>query len=122
MNGGLLDIVGLALVAACYPTLLAAVTVMLFLPNPKRLMFGYLLGAYTTSMTLGMLIVFSLGDSAAVSTTKSTISPAQNLVFGALLLLVAGALGSGRDEGVRKRRAERKAKKAPDEEEKTPFT
>jgi hypothetical protein len=123
MNGGLLDIVGLALVAACYPTLLAAVTVMLFLPNPKRLMFGYLLGAYTTSITLGMLIVFSIGDSAAVSTTKSTISPAQNLVLGALLLIVAAALGTGRDEGVKKRRAERKeAKTDPDEEEKTPLT
>ena len=33
---------------------------MMLLPNTKRLMFGYLLGAYTTSITLGLLIVFSL--------------------------------------------------------------
>lgn len=44
------------------PTLLAAVTMMLLLPNPKRLMPGYLLGAYTTSITLGLVIVFSLKD------------------------------------------------------------
>ena len=43
----------LALVAMFNPTLLAAVTVMMLLPNPKRLMLGYLLGAYLTSITSG---------------------------------------------------------------------
>jgi hypothetical protein len=37
------------LTAALNPTLLAPTTVMLLLPNPKRLLLGYLLGAYTTS-------------------------------------------------------------------------
>ena len=52
------------------PTLLAAVTVMMLLPGTKRLMFGYLLGAYFTSITLGLLIVFSLNDSSSTSTAK----------------------------------------------------
>jgi Sap, sulfolipid-1-addressing protein len=123
MSGDLVDILLLALVAACYPTLLAAVTVMLLLPDPKRLMFGYLLGAYTTSITLGILVVYSIGDSAAANSQKHTISPAQNLVLGGLFLLVAFVLGTGRDEGIRRRRNERKdAKRDPDEEEKPPLT
>ena len=50
-----------ALTAALNPTLLAATTVMLVLPSPKRLLLGYLLGALMTSITLGLLIVFTLG-------------------------------------------------------------
>ena len=34
-----------SLTAALNPTLLAATTVMLLLPKPKRLLLGYLLGA-----------------------------------------------------------------------------
>ena len=60
--GDLGSIFLLSLLAMFNPTLLAAVTVMLLLPNPKKLMLGYLLGAYLTSITLGLLIVFSLND------------------------------------------------------------
>ena len=49
--GDLASIFLLSLLAMFNPTLLAAVTVMLLLPNPKKLMFGYLLGAYLTSIT-----------------------------------------------------------------------
>src|SRR6185295_13921573 len=91
----ILEIFLLALLAACYPTLLAAVTVMLLTPNPKRLLFGYLLGAYTTSITLGLVIVFSLEGSNAVSTSKNTISPAQDIAIGLVLLVVALVLGTG---------------------------
>jgi hypothetical protein len=51
MSNDLLDIFLLSLLAMANPSLLAAVTVMLLLPNPKRLMAGYLLGAYMTSLT-----------------------------------------------------------------------
>jgi hypothetical protein len=81
---------------------------MLLLPNPKRLLFGYLLGAYTTSITVGLVIVFSLEGSSAVSTSKSTISPAQDIAIGLILLVVAGVLGSGHDERLRRRRQERR--------------
>lgn len=42
-----------ALVATLNPSLVAAVTVMLLLPHPRRLMAAYLLGAYTTSIVAG---------------------------------------------------------------------
>ena len=53
MSNDLLDIFLLGLASMFNPSLLAAVTVMLLLPSPKRLMAGYLLGAYMTSITLG---------------------------------------------------------------------
>ena len=109
--GDLGSIFGLALLTMCNPTLLAAVTVMMLLPNTKKLMFGYLLGAYLTSITLGMLIVFSLQDSGSVSTAKHTLGPAEDLVLGAIALLVGFVLITGRDEPLRERRRQRKEAK-----------
>jgi hypothetical protein len=54
MSSDLADVFLLSLVAMLNLTLLAAATVLLLMPNPKRLMAGYLLGAYTTSITLGL--------------------------------------------------------------------
>jgi hypothetical protein len=105
-----------SLTAALNPTLLTATTVMLLLPSPKRLLFGYLLGAYMTSITLGLVIVFALQDSSAVDTAKDTISPAADIALGAILLTVAFVLHSGRHEERAKRRKEKKAEK----QEKTP--
>jgi hypothetical protein len=107
----LLQIFGLALLSMFNPTLLAAVTVMLLLPSPKRLMLGYLLGAYVTSISLGMAIVFALHESSAVSTSQSTISPVEDLVLGMLALLVAFALGTDRDRGLRERKERRRSAK-----------
>jgi Sap-like sulfolipid-1-addressing protein len=101
----------LALLSMFNPTLLAAVTVMMLLPNTKRLMLGYLLGAYTTSISLGLVIVFSLSGSSAVDTARKTLSPGEDIVLGLLALLVAFVLGSGRDEPVRQRRQRRKEAK-----------
>ncbi|HEX3608477.1 MAG TPA: GAP family protein [Solirubrobacterales bacterium] len=109
----------LSLLAMFNPTLLAAVTVMLLLPSPKKLMLGYLLGAYLTSMSLGLVIVFALHDSSVVGTSKHTISPLEDIVIGLLLLLVAFILGTDRDMGLRERKARRKeAKLAKDGGEK----
>jgi len=102
----------LSLLAMFTPTLLAAVTVMMLLPNPKRLMLGYLLGAYTTSISLGLLIVFSLHGSQGVSTAKHTLSPAEDIVVGLLALLIAFVLGSGRDARLQERHRRRKEAKA----------
>jgi hypothetical protein len=97
--GDAAQIIGLALLSMFNPTLLAAVTVMLLLPNPKRLMLGYLLGALLTSITVGLLVVFAVHDSAAVSTAKKTLSPAEDIVFGLVLLAVAVALRGGHRAG-----------------------
>jgi hypothetical protein len=101
----------LSLLAMFNPTLLAAVTLMLLLTNPKRLMLGYLLGAYTASISLGLVIVFALPESSATSTSKSTLSPLEDVVVGSLLLLVAIVLATDRDRSLRERRARRKGKK-----------
>jgi hypothetical protein len=108
MSSDLVDVFLLSLVAMFNPSLLAAVTVMLLLPNPKRLMLGYVLGAYTTSITLGLLIVFTLHGSSTESTSKHTISPAEDIVIGLLLLLIAWILRTGRDQPLQERRRQKK--------------
>jgi Sap, sulfolipid-1-addressing protein len=104
-------VIALSLTASLNPTLVGATTVMLLLEKPSRLMMGYLLGAYITSITLGLVIVFSLSDSSAKNTTENTISPAVDIALGAIFLAISFALYSGRAERVRERRAERKAAK-----------
>ncbi len=100
----------LSLTAALNPTLLAATTVMLMLPSPKRLLLGYLVGALMTSITLGLVIVFALsGASDTTSTAKHTLNPAFDLAVGALILIVVFVIGTGRDT---RRRARRERKRA----------
>lgn len=103
----------LAFLAALYPTLLAATTVMLMLPHPKRLLLGYLLGAAMTSITLGLVIVFALQGSGAANTGKTTLGPGEDIALGLLALVVAFVLGSGRDRRLAERRKARKAAKGP---------
>lgn len=117
MGNQLLDIFLLSLLAMFNPSLLAAVTVMLLLPNPKRLMAGYLLGAYTTSITLGLLIVFSLHSSSTESTSKHTVGPVEDLVVGVLLAALAFVLATGRDRSFQERRREKKDAKLRAREE-----
>ncbi len=111
MSSDLSSVFLLALLSMFNPTLLAAVTVMMLMPNTKRLMLGYLLGAYTTSISLGLVIVFSLSGSSAVNTARNALSPGEDIVLGLLALLVAFVLGTGRDEPVRQRRQRRKEAK-----------
>ena len=101
------DALVFALTAALNPTLLAATLAMLFATDPRRLMSGFLLGAYTVSISLGLVIVFALKGSAAVQTTEHTLSPAADVVIGLLLLLVSAVIHGDRDAQVRARRPER---------------
>lgn len=103
-------IILLALVVMFTPTLLAAVTIMMLLPNPKRLMLGYLLGAYLTSITCGMLAVFSLDDTGSVGTAQS-MGPWEDLALGGLALLIAFVLRTGRDAPLQERRRHRREAK-----------
>ena len=93
-----------ALTAALNPTLLTATTVMLLLPNPKRLMLGYLAGAYTTGIVLGLAIVEWLHSSGVVSETKHTVAPAIDLALGAIALIAGYVVWSGRLARRRERR------------------
>jgi cytochrome c biogenesis protein CcdA len=106
----------LALTAALNPTLLAAVTVMLTLLSPKKLLTGYLAGAMITSITLGLVLVFTLNGSSSSSTAKHTVNPILNVAVGALILLAAFVVGTGRD----KRRRARSARKREANKDKPP--
>jgi Sap, sulfolipid-1-addressing protein len=117
MSGDLVTIFLLSVLAMFNPSLLAAVTVMLLLPRPKRLMLGYLLGAYMTSITLGLLIVFTLHGSGTESSSKHTIGPTEDIVLGLLAVTVAWVLRTGRDEPYRERRRAKKDAKLRAREE-----
>src|SRR3954470_24095619 len=86
------QVILLSLTASLNPTLVAATTVMLLLEKPTRLMLGYLLGAYMTSITLGLVIVFSLSNSSTANTTQNTISPAVDIGLGAIALAISFVL------------------------------
>ena len=109
------DFLFFSLTAAVNPTLVAASTTMLLFPRAKQLMVGYLLGAYLTSVTLGLLIVFALDANGPLfDTSQSTLSPAFDLALGAIALIVAFVLHSGRHERLAaKRRAKQEGKGEP---------
>jgi Sap, sulfolipid-1-addressing protein len=109
--GDVFSIFLLSLLAMFNPTLLAAVTIMMLLPEPRRLITGYLLGAYVTSIGLGLAIVFSLHQSSGVESSKKTLSPIEDLVFGAILAIVGWVLLSGRAAELKERRRRRKEEK-----------
>jgi hypothetical protein len=102
--------------AALNPSLLAAVTVMLTLNHPKRLLIGYLMGAAVTSVTCGMLLVFSLHGSSSATTSKRSVDPVINIVLGLLILLIVFVVGTGRDT----RRRARSARKREEAKHKPP--
>jgi hypothetical protein len=105
------QVILLSLTASLNPTLVAATTVMLLLDAPTRLMLGYLLGAYMTSITLGLVIVFSLSGSSTTNTTKNTLSPALDIGLGVIALAISYVLYTGRYERLKERRRARKAAK-----------
>lgn len=109
-----------AFAAALNPTLLGATTVMLLLDHPKRLLLGYLLGAMTTSITLGLVIVFAFNGSGSQSTGRSTLAPAMDLALGALVLLIAYLIRPGRPPREGGKLAERRRRRAEAKKEKGP--
>jgi Sap-like sulfolipid-1-addressing protein len=109
--GDLVSFIGLSLTAMFNPTLLAAVTVMMVLPETKRLMLGYLLGSYLTSIVAGLLIVFTFHDTGGVQTAQTTLSPAEDLAFGAIALIIGLVVRS--DLGAERRRRKKETAKEP---------
>jgi hypothetical protein len=93
-----------ALTAALNPTLLTATTVMLLLPNPRRLMLGYLAGALTTGILVGVAIVEWLSGSGVVAESKRTLAPSVDIAIGLIALVAAWAIQSGRAGRARERR------------------
>lgn len=104
-----MDVLVLALEAAIYPTLLAAVVILLSQPRPARLLAAYLAGGLTISITAGVVIVTALKDSHAVRGEGSELSWGADLAIGGLAVLLAVALATRADERWRQRRAAHKA-------------
>lgn len=100
----------LAFEAALYPTLLAAVVILLTLERPVRLIAAYLAGGLTISIGLGCLIVFALEGSNAVESQQSLLSWTADLAIGGLALLGAVALSTHQDERWKERRRARRAR------------
>jgi hypothetical protein len=105
------QVIVLSLTASLNPTLLTLTTVMLLLPSPKKLMLGYLCGAYVVSITLGLVIVFTLSSSGTAKTTQHTVNPAVDIALGVLALGISIVLYTGRYDRLKQRRAEQKAAK-----------
>jgi MFS family permease len=106
------ELVILALSAALYPTLLAAVVILLSQPRRLRLLSAYLAGGLTISIVLGFVIVGALDASAALDTSRSRLSWGADIAVGGLALLLAVALAGRADQRLRERRHSRKPPKA----------
>ena len=101
----------LALDAALYPTLLAAVVILLAQPRPRTLLGAYLAGGLFISIAIGLLIVFALGASKAVKNEQSGLSWGADLAIGGLAMLAAVAIATRADQRMRELRKRRKAAK-----------
>lgn len=111
-SGGIVTFLLLALDAALYPTLLAAVVILLAQERPVRLLAAYLAGGMIVSVGLGLAIVLALDGSAKFS-ESSGLSWTADLALGGLALLAAVALSLRADVRLRERRKARRARKHP---------
>lgn len=107
------DVLLLALLAALNPTLVAASTLMMLLANPVKLMLGYLLGALFTSITLGLVIVFSFEGSTSSTSSEQGLSAELSIALGSIALVAAFALATGRAQRAASRRHARHLAKEP---------
>src|SRR3954470_43613 len=107
-----LQLLVLALDAALYPTLLAAVVILLSQPRRRALLTGYLAGGLTISIGLGLGIVATLKGSNAVPSSRSGASWVTDLAIGGLALLLAVALAKQADARWKERRREHRPAEA----------
>lgn len=114
----------LALDAALYPTLLAAVVILLAQPHPRRLLSAYLAGGLFVSVGLGLVAVLALADSSLLNKGESSgVSWTVDLAVGGLAVLAAVALALRADQRLRERRRRRHAAHAKeDEKEREPWS
>jgi hypothetical protein len=102
-----LQLLVLALDSALYPTLLAAVVILLNQPRRVRLLSAYLAGGLTISVGLGLGLVLALKSSGALHNSRSELSWTIDLAVGGLVLLIAVALATRADARFAERRKAR---------------
>lgn len=86
----------IAVVAALDAGLLAAAVVMLGRPRPARQLLAYLIGGMTFSIIIGLLIVFALRGSSVLRGPDKSTRAVIEVAAGALLIVIAAAVLSGR--------------------------
>lgn len=104
----------MACASAIYPSLLAAVVLIMGQPNPRRLLSAYLAGALLVSIGTGLIIVFALDASEVTSGSGDRFGPGVDLAIGAVALLLFWVLLTDRDRRLRERRASRKPERPDD--------
>jgi Sap, sulfolipid-1-addressing protein len=97
----------LSLLAAANSLMLAAVTVMLSLSRPKRLLLGYLLGGYSVSISLGLVFIFWAEGRHSAQAAQEMASPTISLAAGTIAILIACVVGFRLDEKARYRASKR---------------
>jgi hypothetical protein len=111
-------IILLSLTASLNPTLVAITSLLLLRDEPAGMMTGFLAGALTISVSLGIVIVLAFDDAhPTTKTTQHTLNPAIDIVLGAMLLLVSAVL---RSEGYGRRVDRRRERKQAKQEHKEP--
>ena len=95
----------LALYAAVYPALLAAVGILLASPRRLQLLSAFLLAGIIVSVCAGLGIVLLIHSSGAVSEKGSGWSWGTDLAVGVFALVLGAALGTHLPRRVRARRA-----------------
>jgi len=108
-----INVLVLAVISAISPAILAVVIVVLSRPNPRRLLFAYLLGGMLTSIAVGLAVVVSLRGSDLLSGHSPAADPIIDFTIGALALIVAYVLATDRDAHIAKRRRQRRATRSP---------
>ena len=103
-----MQLVLLALASAFYPTVVAAVVILLSQPRRLPLLSAYLAGGLTISIGLGLAIVGALKASHTLHTSRSTLGWTADLAIGGLALLLAVALATRADQRFQDRRKSRR--------------
>jgi hypothetical protein len=116
--GDPLGLLFLALDAAVYPTLLAAVVILLNQPRRVPLLSAFLATGMIVSIGVGLGLVFAFEG--AFTKDNHTLSPTVDLTVGGLVLLLAVALATRADAryAERRRRRSQSPQSAPAEQEK----
>lgn len=83
----LVEVFLLAVASALWPALVAVVVVALRMPRPAPILASFFAGAMLTTVSVGLVIVFSLRHSDIVQGPHPTVDPAVDLAVGSLALL-----------------------------------
>ena len=116
------ELLPLALWSAFYPTLLTMVVLIMRRPDPRRLLLTYYAGGMVASLTAGFLLIEAFKGGRSAGASNSVVGPAVDILIGLLALGLFWVLLTGRDRGLRERRARRKAARPAKDEGREPWS